>query len=194
MSSSWIFDPPPPASATRPVEKQRTEDMVRGETDWRARGGHRGRGRGRGEQRPGRVGGQGQPARTQSQGNYGQRMTPYGTYTGVDSTPVSLYPRQHFPQYPLPNNTNHLDSRRPVTYPSSSTSPSHNSLGYTLSSTAYSLPQHHSRPTPTTPSLSEKELRYMLEQQIKAKEVYVLCWTWVDIVCLFRGRGRFLQQ
>ena len=48
--------------------------------------------------------------------------------------------------------------------------PQQNAYGYTLSSTAYSLPSHHSKPVPTNnPELSEEELRYALEQQLKKK-------------------------
>ena len=45
-----------------------------------------------------------------------------------------------------------------------------NSYGYTLSSTAYSLPSHHFQPhVSEQPDLSEEELRFALEQQIKKK-------------------------
>jgi len=48
--------------------------------------------------------------------------------------------------------------------------PQQNAHGYTLSSTAYSLPSHHSKPVPANnPELSEEELRYALEQQLKQK-------------------------
>ena len=53
--------------------------------------------------------------------------------------------------------------------------PQQNTYGYTLSSTAYSLPSHHSKPVPSDrPDLSEEELRYALEQQLQKKNTTYL--------------------
>jgi len=61
--------------------------------------------------------------------------------------------------------------------------PQQNAYGYTISSTAYSLPSHHSRPVPSNnPELSEEELRYALEQQLEQKNgTYLTSFYTVDM-------------
>jgi Nuclear fragile X mental retardation-interacting protein 1 (NUFIP1) len=56
--------------------------------------------------------------------------------------------------------------------------PQHNAQGYTLSSTAYSLPAGHYKPTPSEqPDLSEEELRYSLEKASKKPTLgWALMW------------------
>ena len=68
--------------------------------------------------------------------------------------------------------------------------PKRNELGYSMSSTAYSLPEHHSIPVPSGSSeMSEEELRFALEMQMKEKiSAYIDRRHTADVVHLSRGR------
>lgn len=91
---------------------------------------------------------------------------------------TSQPPQGQPPQYPVKiQNPDHSHRRLPVYSTTSTPKPNKkkkqekNALGYTISSTAYSLPEHHFQPiTSGPPELSEEELRYRLEMQMKGKE------------------------
>jgi len=89
--------------------------------------------------------------------------------------PQSFYSHHSHQVYPSqPSLNTQSQTRPPPVYPQSTphppplAPPQQNAQGYTLSATAFSLPSHHYKPsTPDQPEMSEDELRYLLEQQMK---------------------------
>src|SRR5579859_8063045 len=136
-----------------------------------------------------------------------QRQT-YGQYPLYPqpwpSQPFPAYPTQQYP-YPSPYQQPQY-AQHPPRYSTPRQQPAapppQNAYGYTMSSTAYSLPAHHYRPIPAAerPDLSEEELRFKLEQEAgKLKPGYVkrlynktLLRGWGGLMCVVgcRLRGR----
>jgi hypothetical protein len=95
--------------------------------------------------------------------------------------PQMQYGQQHpqssqpFPQPPKHNNLmyHQSQSQSHLSFPQ----PQQNAQGYTLSSTAYSLPERHFKPVaPERPDLSEDELRFILETQMKGLKQAYICF------------------
>jgi hypothetical protein len=107
---------------------------------------------------------------SQPQFNPYNQQTPQIQVPLIPSQPQFLPPQYQFhPQqqlFPIPRPRPLPVYRSQPPQPN----PQQNAHGYTLSSTAYSLPSHHSKPVPTNnPELSEEELRHALEEQLKQK-------------------------
>jgi hypothetical protein len=102
-----------------------------------------------------------------------------------------VYPQQQWPQvypsYPVQQNMymypQQYVQQQPMVHPQQ------NIHGYTMSSTAYSLPAHHSKPIPSErPDLSEEELRSALEQASENLKPAYITVSFVDIVFRLKGR------
>jgi hypothetical protein len=188
-SQKWIFDPPPP-----PPPRTSAGDGVR-ENNSGQRGGAQGRGRSgwkkRGQDR--HQGPRAKPNHQQQwqpqhlNANMAAPFIP--VQTGLfPSYPVLQTPTMGFPTTPFPHMYPSYQTPYQYQYPVSQPHPLHpiaqeplhdsrklpvyqsqppqlNSHGYSLSSTAFSLPSHHFAAQPETPiELSEEEIRAALEK------------------------------
>ena len=212
-SRNWIYDPPPPPPKKAVAENTKTYNSQRpGDGRDKFRGNARQQqysGNGRSNYNRPTNGQQGnrprfmQPSPVYPQTGY-QQPTQVPTFQPQlvgyppqfphphplqqHSFPIQQqyypYPPQQYPQQFIPPGSS-LQSRPLPVYQSQ------NTYGYTLSSTAFSLPEHHYEAQPSEqPDLSEEELRYALEQQAgKPRYSLIIC---VVSYVAFRLRGRIL--
>lgn len=196
-SQNWIYDPPPPPPPKKTVSEnmkmhnsQRPMN-ARGSFQGNTRGNTNQRphlGNGRTNNRPQQ---RGQNSTMASTFGYQQPHTanPSAGYQPTQVPPMPIfqpplgYAPENFPyQYPIQQQYHPYppqplpQSQQSIPFQSHTYPPrplpvyqtSQNVYGYTLSSTAYSLPSHHYKPQASErPDLSEEELRYALEQQMK---------------------------
>ena len=194
-SQKWIFDPPPPPPPKKTAgdgvrenngQRERGGAHARGHSGWKKRG--HGRQQGHGRQRDHRQQWQAGHVNTTVAGSFmplqtghfpalqpatmGFPTAPFPLMYPPYSTPYQYYPQQQYPiaQPPPQQDTSQEtrpDTRKLLVYQSQP--PQQNSYGYSMSSTAYSLPSHHFAPQPDVHvELSEEEIRAALERS-KAK-------------------------
>jgi hypothetical protein len=98
-----------------------------------------------------------------------QPPSPHATARGTVPKPQIQNPDhtgRRLPVYSTPTTS------KSYTKPSRKLHAEKNALGYSMSTTAYSLPEHHVIPIPAErPEMSEEELRYALEMQVKEKKM-----------------------
>jgi len=177
----WIYDPPPPPPKKPPDEVEQTQGTQQSRQGrgrpYHAQNASRSRGRhlshpyGNRTQntRPPYI-----PSREPYPPNNQHHLQPSPKVYGNPSSQLSgnpqrfnVYPYQPFQAaYMVPQGVPTMTQGNPLT----------NAYGYTLSSTIYSLPEHHYRPFPPEerPELSEEELRHALEVQMKGKTGYFI--------------------
>ena len=208
-SQNWIYDPPPPPPKKAAPENTKTYNSQRPVN---------GRDRFRGNPRQQQYSGNGRSNyNRQTNGQQGNRPrfmqpSPVSPQTGYQQPgQVPTFQPQLFgyaPQfphpYPLQQHAFPIQQQYypPQQYPQQFVPPgpllqsrplpvyqNQNNYGYTLSSTAFSLPDHHSQPQPSErPDLSEEELRYALEQQASKPRYSLIRCTMTYVVFRLRGR------
>jgi hypothetical protein len=185
-SQNWIYDPPPPPPKLAKQSSQVYASQRGGNGRDGSRGGSRGSG---GQSGTGHYSRQYNIRPTSNQQTEPSRQIfpqQMNYYPPGGFPQRSVYPQQQwapvYPQYPVQQNM-YMYPQQPMTYPQQ------NIHGYTMSSTSYSLPAHHSKPVASErPDLSEEELRSALEQASeKLKPVYIPD-SFVDIVFRLKGR------
>ena len=181
---NWIYDPPPPApkkAVSGNVKAYNSQVPLNARGTFRKNNrenGQRqnfGRGRTNNWQQPNRQNGIPiSPYHPVYPRNHQQLNQAYPTPTfepPMSGSPANIhhhssqqqyhpYPPPQYPQQPLPLSPSQLAVYQ--------TPPQTNIYGYTFSSTAFSLQASQDTPHPSErPDLSEEELRYKLEQQMK---------------------------
>jgi len=197
-SQNWIYDPPPPPPKKAVAENTRTYSSQRPMN-------RRDKFRGNARQQTPTHGNGGSNYNRQTNGQQGNRprfMQPPSVYPQTEyqqtvqvptfQPQLAGYPPQFPLAYPVPHGypvEQQYYPYLPQQYPQQFISPvpplqyrplpvhqSQNTHGYTLSSTAFSLPEHHYQPQRSErPDLSEEELRCALEQQAGKPRFPPLC-------------------
>ena len=202
-SQNWIYDPPPPPPKKAVPENTKTynsQRLVNGRDHSRGNARQQGNGRSN-RQTNGQRGNRPrfmQPSPVYPQTGYQPAQVPAFQPQLVGYTPQFPHPyplqhpypvqQQYYP-YPPQQYPQQFPPGAPLQSPPLPVYQSQNTYGYTLSSTAFSLPEHHFQPQPSEqPNLSEEELRYALEQQA-GKPRYSLIICMISYV-VFQLRGR----
>jgi Nuclear fragile X mental retardation-interacting protein 1 (NUFIP1) len=191
-SQKWIYDPPPPPPPKKTGEDGVRQNDGQGRGHGRGRSGWNKRGQARHQSQRKSNHGQGRqqqwhqqqlnanmafpfmPVQTGFFSSYPVFQPPTMGFATIQSPPVHppyptphQYPQQHSVAQPPPQQHTVQktlpDTRKLLVYQAQP--PLQNGYGYSMSSTAYSLPSHHFEPQPEIPvELSEEEIRVALEK------------------------------
>jgi hypothetical protein len=197
-SQNWIYDPPPPPPPKKPVPgstdvynsqqpvngRDKFRGNTRGNVDQQRRFVNRKSNNNRQQQSVQQNGNMAPQLGYQSThfptGYQTGRIQPSATFQPPLGYPLAnfayQYPvqQQYYPYAPQPYPQSQpippdqVESQPHLSRPLPVYQTQQNVFGYTMSSTAYSLPEHHYKPHPSErPDISEEELRFQLEQQMK---------------------------